>query len=138
VTSGRYHRVGGPGVWYASSSQTGSWAELFRHHEPGGVSPLEVIRRIGRARVKALKVLDPCDESVRNTFGVSQEQLTGDDLARCQEIARRAHAAGYEGILAPNGRIEGTGNAGSFRFRDGDSGYSRGVTVSRWLVVGRG
>jgi RES domain-containing protein len=107
VTSGRYHRVGGPGVWYASSSQTGAWAELFRHHEPGGVSPLEVIRRIGRARVKALKVLDLSDESVRNTFGVSQEQLTGDDLARCQEIARRAHAAGYEGIVAPSAALKG-------------------------------
>ncbi|HYL59419.1 MAG TPA: RES family NAD+ phosphorylase [Candidatus Acidoferrales bacterium] len=107
VTSGRYHRAGGPGVWYASSSENGAWAELFRHHEAGGVSPSEVTRRIGRARIKELRVLDLTDASVREAIGVSAEELTGDDLARCQEIAQRAQRAGFDGILAPSAALDG-------------------------------
>jgi RES domain-containing protein len=107
VTTGRYHRTGGPGVWYASSSENGAWAELFRHHEPGGVSPLEVIRRIGRARVKGLRVLDLTDARVREMLNVSERELTGDDLSRCQEIADYARDAGFDAILAPSAALEG-------------------------------
>ncbi len=107
LTSGRYHRVGGPGVWYSSSSETGAWAELFRHHEPGGVSPFEVRRLIGRVRVRDLKVLDLTDERVREVLGVSDGDLTGDDLTRCQAIAEQARAAGYDGVLAPSAALDG-------------------------------
>jgi RES domain-containing protein len=108
VTSGRYHRAGGPGVWYASSTENGAWAELFRHHEPGGVSPLEVIRRIGRVRTKRLRVLDLMDPGVRRTLGVSEQDLIGDDLMRCHEIAQYARNAGYDAILAPSAALERT------------------------------
>src|SRR5260370_31448816 len=87
VTSGRYHRVGGPGVWYASSSEAGAWAELFRHHEPGGVSPFEVRRLIGRVRLRDLNILDLTNEQVRDALGVADDDLTADDLTRCQGIA---------------------------------------------------
>ncbi len=107
VTSGRYHRVGGAGVWYASSSETGAWAELFRHHEQGGVSPFEVRRLVGRVRARDPKVLDLTDEQVRAAFGVSDRDLTGDDLTRCQSIANRACAAAYDGILAPSAALKG-------------------------------
>jgi RES domain-containing protein len=106
VTSGRYHRVGGPGVWYASSSEIGAWAELFRHHEPSGVSPLEVIRRIGRARIKGLRVLDLRDTRVREALGVSEKDLISDNLTRCQKIAQYAREAGYDAILAPSAALE--------------------------------
>ena len=107
VTSGRYHQVGGPGVWYASSSETGAWAELFRHHEQGGVSPFEVRRLVGKVRVRNLKVLDLTDEQVRVTLRVSGSDLAGDDLTRCQSIANRARVAGYDGILAPSAALDG-------------------------------
>ena len=107
VTTGRYHRTGGPGVWYASSSENGAWAELFRHHEPGGVSPLEVIRRIGRARAKGLRVLDLTNARVRELLDVSESELTADDLTLCQEIADYARDAGFDAILAPSAALEG-------------------------------
>ncbi len=94
-------------MWYASSSENGAWAELFRHHEPGGISPLEVIRRIGRARAKGLRVLDLTDARVREIFGVSERDLTGDDLTRCQEIADYAREARFDAILAPSAALEG-------------------------------
>jgi len=107
VTTGRYHRTGSSGVWYASSSENGAWAELFRHHEPGGVSPLEVIRRIGRAGAKRLRVLDLTDARVRKMLDVSQSELTGDNLTRCQEIADYARQAGYDAIFAPSAALAG-------------------------------
>jgi len=107
VTTGRYHRADGPGVWYASSSEDGAWAELFRHHEPGAVSPLEVIRRIGRARVSRLRVLDLTDASVRETLAVSERELIGDDLTQCQQIADYARSSGFDAILAPSAALEG-------------------------------
>lgn len=87
LTMRRHHRSAGPGIWYASSTENGAWAELFRHHEPGGDSPLEVIGRIGRARIKGLRLLDLTSARVREFLEVSERELTGDDLTRCQGIA---------------------------------------------------
>lgn len=39
---GRYHRAGGPGAWYASLTERGAWAELFRHWGQHELSPFEV------------------------------------------------------------------------------------------------
>jgi RES domain-containing protein len=107
VTTGRYHRVGGPGVWYASSSENAAWAELFRHHEPGGVSPLEVIRRIGQARARRLRVLDLTNARVLERFDISETDLIGDDLTDCQRIADYAGTSGFDAILAPSAALEG-------------------------------
>ena len=107
LTTGRYHRAGGPGIWYASSSEKGAWAELFRHHEPGSVSPLEVIRRIGRAQVTRLRALDLTDARVREILEVSEHDLTGDDLTHCQKIADYARDSGYDAIFAPSAALEG-------------------------------
>ena len=107
VTTGRYHRAGDPGIWYASSSENGAWAELFRHHETGGISPLEVIRRIGRARVSRLRVLDLADARVREMLRVSEGELTDDDLRVCQQIAQYARKSGYDAILAPSAALDG-------------------------------
>ncbi len=106
-TSGRYHRIGEAGVWYASSSETGAWAELFRHHESGGVSPSEVRRLMGKVRVHNLRVLDLTNARSRASLNVSESELTGDDLARCQSIAQEALAAGYDAILAPSAALNG-------------------------------
>jgi RES domain-containing protein len=107
VTFGRYHRSGGPGVLYASSTETGAWAELFRHHEPGVVSPFQVRRLSGRVRVSDLKVLDLTDKQVRAGLGISEDELTADDLSRCQGITEQARAAGYDGVLAPSAALRG-------------------------------
>ena len=107
VTTGRYHQAGGRGGWYASSSEAGAWAELFRHHEAGGIAPSEVIRRIGRARVRKLRVLDLTNPRVREAFGVSEAELTSDDLGECQRIADYARDAGYDGVLGPSAALAG-------------------------------
>jgi len=107
ITSGRYHRAGEFGVWYASSSEVAAWAELFRHHERGGISPFEVRRLIGRVRVRGLKVLDLTDEKIRAEFGVTMRDFVGDDLSHCQSIAEGARSQRYDGILAPSAALRG-------------------------------
>ena len=42
-------RPGGTAAWYASRTERGAWAELFRHFLDDGVSLFEVRRRAGRA-----------------------------------------------------------------------------------------
>jgi RES domain-containing protein len=62
---------------------------------------------IGRVRVRELNVLDLTDVMVREALGVSEGDLTGNDLTRCQVVAEQAHAAGYDGVLAPSAALDG-------------------------------
>jgi RES domain-containing protein len=107
VGPGRYHRAGGPGAWYASTTELAAWAELLRHHTAPDLSPFEVRRRIGRARVEDLRVLDLTDPRVRETLGLAETDLTSDDLGRCQALGDAARDAGFEGILAPSAALAG-------------------------------
>ena len=107
LTDGRYHRLGGAGVWYASDREQTAWAELFRHFTSTGVDPFEVRRRVGAAEVHGLEVLDLCDASVRAALGVGYDDLVGDDYMKSQEVADKARAEGYEGLLAPSAAVHG-------------------------------
>ncbi len=104
---GRYHRAGEPGVWYASFTERGAWAELFRHWGQHEVSPFEVRRRVGRARVERLVVLDLTDAAVRDELGVTEDDLIADDATRCRQLAADARDAGFDGVLAPSGALAG-------------------------------
>jgi RES domain-containing protein len=107
IGPGRYHRAGDAGAWYASASERGAWAELLRHHTSSELSPFEVRRRIGRARVANLRVLDLTDPQVREALALTEADLTGDDLTRCQRLGEAARAAGFEGMLAPSAALPG-------------------------------
>lgn len=104
---GRYHERGGPNTWYSSSTERGAWAEFLRHHESPDVSPFEVRRRVGRATVSALAILDLTVPDTRRAIGITEDDLRSDDLTRCQELANAARAAGFEGILAPSAALAG-------------------------------
>src|SRR4051812_8717252 len=68
---GRYNRAAEGGVWYASFTERGAWAELFRHWDQDEISPFEVRRRVGRARVTDLVVLDLTKVKVREALNVT-------------------------------------------------------------------
>jgi len=107
ATSGRYHREGERGAWYASSMERAAWAEHIRHMSLGGVDPLLIRRRVGRAMLVGLRVLDLTDARACAALGIERGDLTGDDYARCQELADQARAAGFDGILAPSAAFAG-------------------------------
>lgn len=71
------------------------------------LSPFEILRRVGRARVRGLRVLDLTDATALSTLGVARAALVSNDLRRCQAIAEWAQRAGYEGILAPSAALAG-------------------------------
>lgn len=104
---GRYHRGGGSGAWYASTSMRASWCELFRHFPDAGVDPFEVRRRAGQVEVADLAVLDLTDPAVRLAVGVDEAALVGDDYTWCQQLADAARAAGLDGVLAPSAALPG-------------------------------
>jgi len=106
---GRYHRAGGPGAWYASSSMRASWCELFRHFMdgPSAVDPFEVKRRAGRVKVTRLVLLDLCDPGNQATLRITENDLIGEDYAICQDLSDAARAAGLDGILAPSAGLAG-------------------------------
>lgn len=101
----RFHVAGGPAAWYASSTQQGAWAELFRHFLDDGVDPFEVRRRVARVRVAGLRVLDLTKQDVREAVGITLTELTGDDYAACQRIAQIARDNGLDGILSPSAAL---------------------------------
>jgi RES domain-containing protein len=104
---GRFHRVGDRATWYSSLSEQDAWAQFFRHHPQGGVDPMEVLRRIGRARVTDLRVLDLTDAKVRRLAGITLKQLRSNRYAACQALGRAAREAGFEGMLAPSAALRG-------------------------------
>jgi RES domain-containing protein len=103
----RYNRAQGPGTWYASFTERGAWAELFRHYDGEGISPFELRRRVGRVRVTNLKVLDLSDPSVRTHLQVTLAELVDDDWSLCQDLADRARQADFEGLIVPSAALEG-------------------------------
>jgi RES domain-containing protein len=48
-------------------------------------------------------VLDLTDAQVREALAVTEDDLTRDDLTRCQTLGDAARVAGLEGVLAPSG-----------------------------------
>ena len=104
----RFHVAGGHGVWYASSTQEGAWAEFFRHFLDDGVDPFEVRRRVGRVRVDSMMVLDLTEELGRKTIDITLDDLTGDDYEQCQRVAALAREHGLDGILSPSAALPGS------------------------------
>ena len=85
-------------------------------------------RRIGRARVAGLRVLDLTDAGVRESLGVAEADLKRDDPTVCRRLADHARAAGLDGILAPSAAMRGEQTLAVFR-----SGM-RGLTVEHSRV----
>lgn len=59
-------------------------------------------RRLATIRVRLSRVLDLTRDDMRAALGVTEADITGDDLAVPQAIGETAHRLGYEAILAPS------------------------------------
>ncbi len=105
-SDGRYHKVGGSGVWYASDREQAAWAELCRHFLDEGVDPFEIRRRVGAVDVDA-EVLDLTDPHLVASLGVDPTQLVGDHHAVTHALAEAARSAGFSGIVAPSAALPG-------------------------------
>jgi len=103
--SGRYHRAHGRRTWYGASSERDAWAEFIRSL-PGGADPSEFSRKLGRVDFDVL-LLDLTSPDLQRELGVTDEQLTSDDLTVCQALADLAVQAGFEAVLGPSAAAQG-------------------------------
>jgi RES domain-containing protein len=71
------------------------------------------------------KVLDLCDERERSRWGLTLEDLTGDDVSRCQEVAESAVKHGVEAVIWPSA----TGNGRSLAVYAGQFGDGSHVEI---------
>jgi len=104
---GRYHTKGKCPVWYASSCEVGSWAELQRHSD---IDPMNIYRYMTLVQVTEVQILDLTDAKVRNDFGnpAWNELTSGPPYELCQSIAALAFRdESVEGIRAPSAALQG-------------------------------
>ncbi len=103
----RFRKPGGPGTWYASSSEAAAWAELARHAPDLPLTDLRP-RRVCKVRVRALPVVDLLDVEAPAVLGLGAPALISDeadDLAVLADMAAWAHAEGFGGILTPSAAL---------------------------------
>lgn len=103
------------GVLYLALAPETATAELRRRAAQLGV-PVAALapRAMLTFAVRLRHVLDLTDPAVQDAWGLTPDDLAGDDYARCQEAAVAARADGYEAIRYPSAAVarEGSGGAG--------------------------
>lgn len=101
------------GVLYVALAPGTAAAELGRRAEQLGV-PVGALapRAMLTLAVRLTRVLDLTARAVRDAWGLTGGDLTGDDYARCQEVAAAARADGYEAIRYPSAAVAREGGGG--------------------------
>ena len=103
----RFRKPGGPGTWYASSSEAAAWAELARHAPDLPLADLRP-RRVCKVRARGLPVLDLVDVETLALLELGAAALVSDepdDLAALADTAAWAHTHGFGGILTPSATL---------------------------------
>lgn len=105
---GRFHVRREFGAVYVAADRETALAELDHKAGMAGLSREDLLPRLLLTLALAVhRILDLTDESVRQAWGLSAEDLRSNDYTRCQEVARAAREDGYEVIRFPSAR--GTG-----------------------------
>ena len=114
--AGRFHRAGRDTVQYLSLHPLGPAAEMLRHHVGPNGDPDDVILNLWAA------VLD-VDDVIRVDFddcacyGLSADELVGDDYTPTQALADAARDSGATALKVPSAALPGTHNLIMFGVR---------------------
>jgi len=116
--SGRWN-VAGDDVptQYWCMTPDGAWAELIRAKELNSEAELDMVRMpLWVCRIPTMLLTDMLHAEAQETYGVSLEQMIGDDWAPCQaaaaELRRRCR-----GVITPNAALDGHTNITLFGAR---------------------
>lgn len=125
---GRFHR---PGARYATQylalHPLGPAAELLRHQLPGpGPDADTVVMNLWAAVVDDAGTVT-IDFADCAAFGITPEELVGDDYEPCQALAVRLLADGHRGAAVPSAALPGTFNLVLFGPRVADPYLQRPV-----------
>ncbi|HEU4884340.1 MAG TPA: RES family NAD+ phosphorylase [Longimicrobium sp.] len=102
-TGGRFNPTGEFGALYVSLDPETPFRELRRQVVKAGLTVLDFLpRTLFAADARLERVLDLACADVPAEYRLSARSLGSDDWTACQDVARRARAAGYEAIRFPS------------------------------------
>lgn len=103
LNGGRYTPVGSFPTLYLCTSVPCVSAEL-RHLGQRHVLGLDALlpRAVYRYEIGLTRVLDLAASEIRASIGISSSDLTEPDWSLTQQLGAAAHAASFQGILAPS------------------------------------
>ena len=108
--AGRYNRAGSDPTQYLSEHPLAVFAERLRSLGRAAVADLETIRWRCWAMEVRTDDLTVIDLDAAPAYGITPEELVGDDWGPCQELADRRRAAGDRGLIIPSAALPGTKN----------------------------
>lgn len=113
---GRFHRPGVDTVQYLCLHPLGPVAEMLRHNLGPGGDPDDVLLNLWAVRVEVDDLVhisfDDCA-----SYGITPDQLVGDDYRPTQALADRMRAKGSPGLIVPSAALPGTDNVVLFGIR---------------------
>jgi RES domain-containing protein len=112
--AGRWNRAGQT-TQYFSLHPCGPWAEFARREHLAG--DIKYFRhRLWVARLDLSQAV-AIDWDTANNYGVTPEELVGDDWSPCQELADRLRDNGTQTLVVPSAALPGTRNVVIFGAR---------------------
>jgi len=103
ISGGRWNPPGSFPALYMGLDVPTVMAEFYRAAQRHLRPPQDLLpRRLYQYEIHLAAVLDLRPPMSRDAAGVSDRDLRGDDLRRCQAVGEAAHYLGLEGLLAPS------------------------------------
>jgi RES domain len=107
--AGRFHRAGTDTVQYLSLHPLGPAAEMLRHNVGPSGNPDDVVLNLWTAVVDVDDVAGvDFDDCAR--YGLTPDELVGDDYTRTQALAGVVRATGATAMVAPSAALPGSHN----------------------------
>jgi RES domain len=106
---GRFHRGRTEIVQYLSLHPLGPAAEMLRHNVGPNGNPDDVILNLWTALID-LDDVTGVDFKDCGRYGLTPDELVGDDYARTQALADDVRASGAVGMIVPSAALPGTYN----------------------------
>jgi RES domain len=107
--AGRFHRAGTDTVQYLSLHPLGPAAEMLRHNVGPSGNPDDVVLNLWTAVVDVDDVAGvDFDDCAR--YGLTPDELVGDDYTRTQALAGVLRATGATAMVAPSAALPGSHN----------------------------
>lgn len=106
---GRFHRARHDTVQYLSLHPLGPAAEVLRHHVGPDGDPDAVVLNLWTAVIDVDAVVW-VDFQDCQTYGLTADDLVGDDYAPTQALAAAVHSGGADAMVVPSAALPGTHN----------------------------
>lgn len=107
-SDGRFNRAGQT-AQYFSVHPLGAWAELLRREQPSAARLGTFRHRLWTARADLTSAVHITWTTARR-FGITPEELVGDDHVPCQALGDRLRARGTTAVVVPSASLPGVRN----------------------------